>query len=118
MVGPNDFRRNQELKEIEERIIKLGNERSDQTQLVSDTYEAARLSRNLERPRFETEGRYHRAINVADKSGSHDQILRARYEYCWAMFWFHDDVEPMNRMYEEIENIALSSGTAADLSKV
>ncbi|WP_148266118.1 hypothetical protein [Pseudovibrio sp. FO-BEG1] len=118
LVGPNDFRRNQELEEIEERIKKLGDERSDQTQLVSDTYEAARLSRNLERPRFETEGRYHRAINVANKSGSHDQVLRANYEYCWAMFWFHDDVEPMNRMYEEVENLALSSGTAADLSKV
>jgi hypothetical protein len=118
LIGPNDFRRKLELQEIEERIKKLGNERSDQTQLVSDTYEAARLSRNLERPRFETEGRYHRAINVADKSGSHDQILRAKYEYCWAMFWFHDDVEPMNRMYEQIENIALSSGRAVDLSKV
>lgn len=118
LIGPNDFRRNQELEEIEERIIKLGNERSDQTQLVSDTYEAARLSRNLERPRFETEGRYYRAINVADKGGFHDQILRAKYEYCWAMFWFLDDIEPMNRMYEEIENIALSSGTATDLSKV
>lgn len=118
LIGPNDFRRNQKLKEIEERIKKLGDSRSDQTQLVSDTYEAARLSRNLERPRFETEGRYNRAINLAKKSGSHDQVLRANYEYCWAMFWFHDDVEPMNRMYEEIENIALSSGTAADLSKV
>ncbi|WP_417794819.1 hypothetical protein [Terasakiella pusilla] len=118
LIGPNDFRRNQKLEEIEERIKKLGAARSDQTQLVSDTYEAARLSRNLERPRFETEGRYHRAINLAKKSGSHDQVLRANYEYCWAMFWFHDDVEPMNRMYEEIENIALSSGTAADLSKV
>jgi len=118
LVGPNDFRRNQELEEIEKRIKCLKDERSDETQLVSDTYEAARLSRNLERPRFETEGRYHRAINVATKSGSHDQILRAKYEYCWAMFWWHDDVETMNRMYEEIEKLALSSGTAADLSKV
>lgn len=117
-IGPNDFRRNQKLEEIEDRIKKLGDERADKTQLVSDTYEAARLSRNLERPRFETEGRYHRAINVAEKSGSHNQILRAKYEFCWAMFWFCDDIEPMNRMYEEIETIALSSGTAADLSKV
>jgi hypothetical protein len=118
LIGPNDFRRNQELEKIEERIKKLGAERSDETQLVSDTYEAARLSRNLERPRFETEGRYRRAITVAAKNGSHDQIMRAKYEFCWAMFWFHDDIEPMNRMYEEIEAIALSSGTAADLSKV
>ena len=116
IVGPRDHGRNQELEEIEERILQLGGEQSDQTQLVSDTYEAARLSRELERPRFETEGRYRRAINVAKKSGSHDQILRAKYEYAWTMLWWHDDIEPINETYESIEKTAFKFDHAANIS--
>jgi len=118
VIGPNDHRRSQQLDQIEDRISKLGNEPSDQTQLVSDTFDAAKLSRELERPRFETEGRFRRAIDIATKSGTHDQILRAKYEFSWTMLWWHDDIEPLNQSYEDIEQAATKLDHAADLSKL
>ena len=118
VVGANDHRRSQELNKVEGRISRLGNEPSDQTQLVSDTFEAAKLSRELERPRFETEGRFRRAIDTAIKSGTHDQILRAKYEFAWTMLWWLDDIEPLNQSYEDIEATASRLDNAADLSKL
>ena len=118
VVGPNDHQRSQELNKVEGRIARLGNEPSDQTQLVSDTFEAAKLSRELERPRFETEGRFRRANHTATKSGTHDQILRAKYEFAWTMLWWFDDIEPLNQSYEDIEDIASRFDNAADLSKL
>lgn len=118
VIGPNDHERNQRLSNIEARILRLGSEISDQTQLVSDTIEAAKLSRELERPYFETEGRFKRAIDTAITSGSHSQILRAKYEYGWTMFWWYDDVEPLNGTYEDIEKIVSKYDSSADYSKL
>ena len=115
VVGTNDHRRGQSLSKVEDRISRLGNEPSDQTQLVSDTLEAATLSRELERPRFETEGRFRRAIDTAVQSGTHDQFLRAKYEFAWTMLWWHDDIEPLNKSYEDI---ASRYDNAADLAKL
>ena len=117
-VGSNDHRRNQELEEIETRISRLGTEPRDLTQFVIDTFEAATLSRELERPRIETEGRFRRAIDAAVKSGRHNEILRARYEHVWTMYWWYDDIDPMNQSYEDIENIASKFENVTDLSKV
>ena len=106
VIGANDHRRVQKLKRLDNRISRLGNRPSDQTQLVSDTFETAKLSRGLERPPFETEGRFRRAIDIAIRSGTHDQILRAKYEFVRTMLWWYDDIEPLNQIYEDIEDKA------------
>lgn len=118
IVGPNDYRRNQRLTDIERRIMSTESEVDDQSQLVSDTFKAVKLSRELERPRYETEGRFKRAINVATKSGTHSQILRAKYEYAWTMLWWYDDIEQLNQTYEDIEEIVSKFDSAEDLSKL
>ena len=117
IIGPNDHRRNQQLEKIENRIHRLKNRRSDKTQLVSDTFEAARLSRELECPRIETDGRFQRAINIAMKNGTYDQTLRAKYEFAWTTIWWHDDIEQLNQIYKDVEDFALQSDNAESLSK-
>ena len=118
VIGANDHRRVQKLKRLDNRISRLGNRPSDQTQLVSDTFETAKLSRGLERPPFETEGRFRRAIDIAIRSGTHDQILRAKYEFVRTMLWWYDDIEPLNQIYEDIEDTASRFDNAVDLSKL
>lgn len=117
-LGPRDFKRQQALDELEFGLKKLGATPQEQTQAVSDTFEAARLSRELEKPRFETEGRFRRAINHAKKYGASYQHLRAVYEYVWTAFWWFDDIETMQDQYEQIEAIAFASGQAVHISKV
>jgi len=117
-LGPRDFERQQELDEIEDRLTKLGDATSDRTQAVSDTFEAASLSRHLEKPRYETEGRFLRAIDFAKKYGAKYQLLRATYGQAWTRFWWFDDVIGMLDLYEEVEQIAFETDHAHHISKV
>ncbi len=117
-LGPRDFECQQALDEIEDRLSKLGDKVSDRTQAVSDTFEAASLSRRLEKPRYETEGRFLRAINYAKKYGADYQLLRATYELAWTRFWWLDDVDGMQELYEEVEQIAFDTDHAHHISKV
>ena len=118
IIGPNDYNRNQKLTDIECRISSLDSEINNETQIVSDTFKAAKLSRELECPRYETEGRFKRAIDVAIKGGTHSQILRAKYEYAWTMLWWYDDIEPLNQTYEDIEEVVSKYDNAEDFSKL
>ncbi len=117
-LGPRDFKRQQALDELEAGLKKPSSTAQEQTQAVSDTFEAARLSRELERPRFETEGRFKRAIDHAKKYGASYQHLRAVYEYAWTAFWWFDDIETVQDQYEKVEAIAFKSGHAFHISKV
>ncbi|WP_448116168.1 hypothetical protein [Mesorhizobium amorphae] len=117
-LGPNDFKNQQALAEIEERLARMGNTQPDYTQAVSDTFEAATYSRRLERPRFETEGRFQRAIEFAKKYGASYQQLRAIYELAWTRFWWFDDVDAAQELYEQVEEIAFATGHAQHISKV
>jgi tetratricopeptide (TPR) repeat protein len=117
-LGPRDFKRQQALDELEVGLKKQGSTAQEQTQAVSDTFEAARLSRELERPRFETEGRFKRAIDHAKKYGASYQHLRAVYEHAWTAFWWFDDIETMQDKYEQVEALAFASGHAVHISKV
>ncbi|AKR55114.1 hypothetical protein XM25_04680 [Devosia sp. H5989] len=118
VLGANDIARTRQLEECEGRLTKTGHSPSERTQAVSDAFEAAVLSRQLERPRIETEGRFDRAIRLAEKYGAEFQQLRAVYEKAWTLFWWFDDVEAMLYVYASVEALAFPSGHAAHVSKV
>ncbi|MBB3411917.1 hypothetical protein FHT87_005884 [Rhizobium sp. BK316] len=117
-IGPNDFRRQQALEVVENRLSKIGNAPDDLTQVVSDSFEAARLSRELERPRYETEGRFQRAINLAKKYGSTSQELRATYEDAWTQFWWFDDADAMQERYDAVEELAFPTDLSEHISNL
>lgn len=49
------------------------------------------LSRGLEKPRMETEGRFNRALREAKVHGTSIQIFNIIYNHAWtSFFWFHD----------------------------
>lgn len=54
---------------------------------------AAKLSREIECTRVDTEGRFTRAIRLAEKEGTDRQTLEAKYEYIWTAFWWFDDFQ-------------------------
>ncbi|NKJ92837.1 hypothetical protein GFM14_14725 [Rhizobium leguminosarum bv. viciae] len=117
-LGPNDFRRQQALDRLEDSLIKSGSDIKDTIQAISDSLEAAILSRQLEKPRFETDGRFKRAIRLAKKYGPESQVLRAVYEEAWTAFWWFDDTPMVDELYEEIEALAFPSGSATELGWV
>ncbi|MEY2756607.1 MAG: hypothetical protein RIR33_385 [Pseudomonadota bacterium] len=69
-IGPTDYSRQQQLEDIEREIGVPENFSGMELQLVSEALAAAKLSRGLERPRHETDGRFDRVIRLADKYGT------------------------------------------------
>ncbi|RVI13866.1 hypothetical protein CN206_06975 [Sinorhizobium meliloti] len=117
-VGPNDFRRHQALDQLEDRLAKPGPKAGDLIQLLSDSLQAAFLSRQLERPRIETDGRFKRAIRLARKYGTDKHVLRAMYEEAWTAFWWFDDIASVDELYKSIEELATPTRDAAEIGKV
>lgn len=114
-LGPTDYSRAQQLADTEKAIADPDSFRGMERQLVAEALVAAKLSRGLERPPVETNGRFERAIRLADAHGSFRQKLEARYERIWTAFWWYDDFDFLNSAYDEFESHALSSDHAKTL---
>lgn len=114
-LGPTDYSRKQDLENIERDIESPEAYQGIESQRVTEALVAAKLSRNMERPRIETEGRFARAIRLADSDGSQRQQFRARYENIWTLFWWYDDYSQVNKLYDEFEKLVIDTDHAANL---
>lgn len=114
-LGPTDYSRTRQLAAIEKSLDEPEAYDGLGFQRVTDTLIAAKLSRKLEKPRAETDGRFIRAIRVADSDGTFRQKLEAQYESLWTAFWWFDDVGLLNNSYDGFADIALPSEHAVNL---
>ncbi|RDB07825.1 tetratricopeptide repeat protein [Runella aurantiaca] len=114
-LGPTDYSRTQQLADIEKSIEDPDVFRGMERERVTEALVAAKLSRNLERPRFETDGRFLRAIRLAGADGTDRQKLKAKYEHIWTAFWWFDDFQFLKNNYDSFENLVLKSEDAIDL---
>jgi hypothetical protein len=115
LVGPKDLARTQQLEAIEARINDTSRYNGVEYQLFEDSLSAAILSRNLEKPRIETEGRFSRADRIADSVGIPQQRLRAAYHRAWTAYWWYEDWHEFLRYYNVVEPLALASTLADDV---
>lgn len=114
-LGPTDYSRVQQLEDIE-RV--LGNPEAFagmEMQRASEALVAAKLSRTLERPRTETDGRFARAVRLAEQGGTHRQRLEANYEWIWTAFWWFDDIPHLNANYDRFEKLVIDTDHANNL---
>ncbi len=114
-LGPTDYSRTQQLTEIEESIENPETFQGMEQQRVTEALVAAKLSRNMERPRFETDGRFDRAVRLAEADGMFRQELEAKYERIWTAFWWFDDFQVLKDSYEKFEILVLKSDYALNL---
>jgi hypothetical protein len=115
VAGPHDVEREAELKELEQQINDPARYRGVQYQLAEDCLQAALLARGLELPRVEVEGRFLRAERIAEREGHRQQRLRISYARAWTAFWWYEDFEELNRLYDQVEELAIGSMQATDL---
>ena len=111
-LGPEDYRRSQRLELLERAIQDPTAYDQREMERVNDAMTAAILSRNVERPRFETDGRFERAIRLADRFGSRRQRVETRYEQLWAAFYWFDDIDRLNEGFDAVAAIAYESEDA------
>ena len=91
VVGRNDAERNKILQELEENIQNPNRYSEFDFQLVEDALEAAILSRNLEKPRDEIEGKFDRALRFCNKLNHGKQGIRIYYYRAWTYLYYFDD---------------------------
>lgn len=114
-LGPADYSRKQQLEAIEDSFKDPHGFRGMETQQVTESLLAATLSRNLELPRFETDGRFARAIRLARDYGTERQKLEAQYEQIWTGFWWFDDFEQLKGSYDKFAELVLTNQHARNL---
>ena len=118
VTGPQDTRREEELRELEDRIKDPARYKGVEYQLAEDCLHAALLARGLELPRHEVEGRFLRAEHIAEKTGHVQQRLRIAYNRAWTAFWWYEDFAELNRLYDQVEQLAVGSPQATDLERL
>ncbi len=113
--GPLDIQRERKLDALEKKIEESVQQEDYSFNLAKDCLDAAIYSRNLERPRIETDGRFERAERIAQKSGTPHQILECAYGKAWTTYWWHEDFIKLSKLYTPVENLAKDSRNVYDL---
>lgn len=90
-LGINDTRRLEELKELEENINNPNRYSEYDFQLTEDSLKSAILSRMLEKPRDEVEGKFNRALRFCNQLKNKRQLMRIYYQKAWTYMNWYDD---------------------------
>lgn len=114
VLGPSDYSRRQQLDLIETELADPSAFEGLALQRATEALVAAKLSRELELPRTDVDGRFMRAVRLADDGGTHRQQLAARYEQLWTAFWWFDDVKFVFAGYDAFETKVYETDSAAD----
>ena len=67
------------------------------TGYIDELQEACILSRGLERPRIETEGRFSRALRECEYHGSTQQKFNIIYDHAWTSFFWFEDIDAVHK---------------------
>lgn len=90
-LSADDYQKQKEL----DRLTKLIKETVDPSKIsleqVDYFLEVAILSKELELTIIDTQGLFDRAIRIANKFGTSNQLLEAHYQYAWAGHWWFED---------------------------
>jgi len=113
--GPRDLQRQEELDKLEARIKTSAGQGRFGLQVVADCIAAAEVSRSLDLPRTDVDGRFQRAERVAKEYGSAHQQLDAAYQWAWATYWWFEDYKEFTARYTEAERLAKGTLSAYDL---
>lgn len=99
-LGKNDAERIKLLEELENNINNPSRYFEIDFQLVEDSIEAAKLSRMLEKPRDEVEGKFDRAFRFCSKLNKKGQWIRLHYQKAWTYLNYYDDSKSFINEYK------------------
>ncbi len=117
-LGPRDLKRQNQLDKIEKLLGDGANYQGRTPTLADDALRAAQLARGLEKPRFEVDGRYERAVRIAREHKLSSQNLAAVYEWAWTSYFWFDDAQRLTDLYDQVEKLAIGSDSANDLERL
>lgn len=117
MVGALDKQRQERLDEIEKGIL-LRQINGIDTGYIDELQEACILSRGLERPRIETEGRFNRALRECGYHGSTQQQFNVIYDHAWTSFFWFEDIDAMHKDFLKLKEFVNDSCSVIRIEKM
>jgi hypothetical protein len=115
VVGSNDAERNKLLHELEEKIQNSNRYSEFDFQLVEDALEVAMLSRKLERPRDEVEGKFDRALRLCKKLNREKQWIRVYYQRAWTYLYYFDDFSAFIADFKEFKKYISNASSISEI---
>jgi hypothetical protein len=112
--GSNDISRIKELKELEEKINNQNRYSRFDFQLVQDALRAAILSRMLEKPRDEVEGKFQRAFRFCKKD-DFKNLIQIYYQRAWTYLYWYDDYEKFVDDYLKVKKLVSNKSSAYEI---
>lgn len=114
-IGPKDAVRLKMLTELEEKISDVNRYGFKDFQLVEDCLQAAILSRILEKPREEVDGRFQRALRFCDEVNNQRQRGRVHYQWAWTNMYWYNDYKSFIREFNSYKSTLSAFPSATDL---
>lgn len=105
VIGKNDIEKNKRLEELEQNITNPDRYFEYDFQLIEVAIESAILSRQLERPRSEVEGKFDRALRFCEKLKSKKHFIRVYYQKAWTNLYYYDDYQNFINNYLELKKL-------------
>lgn len=112
--GSNDVSRLEELDELEEKINNKNRYSSCDFQLVQDALRIAILSRMLEKPRDEIEGKFQRTFRLCGKK-DFKNLIQIYYQRAWTNLYWYDDYENFIDDYLEVKKLVSNQSIAYEI---
>ena len=117
IIGEIDKYRLDRLDEIENSIL-LRQINGVDTGYIDELQEACILSRGLERPHVETEGRFNRALRECERYGSSQQKFNIVYDHArTSLFWF-EDIDTMYNDFLKLKEFVNESCSVIRIEKI
>ena len=114
-LGQNDAPRIKKLAEVEEKINNPNRYFEHDYQLVEDALEAAILSRMLEKPRDEIEGKFDRAFRFCEKVNNPKQWIRLHYQRAWTFLNWYDDYSSFIDEYKSFKKYISKTSSISEI---
>ena len=114
-LGPKDYSRKQQLADIERELEDPTAFEGMAMHRATEALVAAKLSSSVGLPRTDVDGRFLRAVRLADDGGTRRQKLEARYESLWTAFWWFDDIATVVAGYDQFEAEVIEDDNAKNL---
>lgn len=114
-LGPGDYSRKLQLADVERDLEDPAAYAGMTIHRATEALVAAKLSRSLGLPRTDVDGRFLRAVRLADDGGTERQRIEARYESLWTAFWWFDDIRTVVREYSAFEALVIANDHAINL---
>lgn len=103
VYGSNDVKRQADLDEIELNLQNNNRYLEYDFQLVEDALQAAILSRMLEKPKDEVEGKFDRVFRFCKKLNITKYYIKYHYQRAWTYLYWYDDYESFIEQYIELK---------------